>query len=1220
MKNKIKKLLILFLIFIQISLINAAPISEQIVVDQIGYRTNSVKWFMIKNPITGYDSAITYVPGTTVQLRRSSDNAVMQTINLIQWNGGNEDTTFSGDQVWQGEFTSFITPGTYHIYDPTNDRQSYNFEIGDNIYNSALVASVKMFFYNRSNITITASTGGTWIHAYDHGQQGAALLYDNSLGGVQQGTQRDITKGWFDAGDYRKYTSWMANVIWHLGYAFEWNSNKFGDNTGINESGNGVPDILDEIKWELDWMLKMQETNTSSPIFGALYSGCFVVNGYSGSYSDGDPSLDQNPYFYANYSTGATASGAAAFAIGARLFAPYEVAYPGYSAQLRTAAVNAWNFLVAHPSNIQYDHTNFNNANANVSDVEEKQLRFMAAAELYRLTGDSTYKEYCDANYNNPNTGDWHQPIINNYFETGASGTMQRGLISYCMAPGATLSVVNAIKTSLQNGIEWNITSRINNCPYKAHMWQGHYCWGSNAMKAGWANMCLYGAYLNVNPSMTSKYLETAEEYLHYYFGRNATAYCYLTQSQIFGADKPITQIFHGWFCDGTIWDTNPAPGYLSGGPNYYYSVNSIIPPYGQPPMKSYRDWNSVWPDSSWEITEPSTGYQAAFVMLLAAFAGTVATPTNTPTFTSTITPGGPTFTFTPTRTNTGTFTPTFTATTPPPFDLIYDGDTTGYRISDGTVHNGGTGTMTEATGGQTGNGMQLYYTNPGWWQEHWWDLNTNKNIGSNTHLVFNVKAVSGSVSQFLVRINWSNNYPDVANYLVEGGVIDTTWKTARIPLSALLESGQTAIDFIDFINNWNADYTVMVDNIRLEGAAPTATNTNTATATRTHTPTNTATMTNTGTPTNTITNTGTNTATNTMTNTRTSTATYTITNTATNTNTSIFTNTPTNTFTFTNTKTYTETVTGTQPPTWTNTNTPTNTLTSTNTSTPTNTDTQINTNTPTNTNTFSSTATQIFTNTETNTATFTATDTITNTPTNTLSPTETVTGSQPPTWTNTDTPSFTATATHTATPSCSSTATESSTSIATGTFTGTNTATGTPTYTPTFTFSYTPTNTRTNTPVNTSTNTQVNTFTQTPTATYSFTSTFTPTFTQQMTNTPVPTNTPEQGEFKFDETFKIINFPNPVNTDTDIKIKYRIKGQEEQVTVRIYTNAFRLVFEIVCVRSKIISDNNGIREITLKKDYIKNLAKGTYYYVIIAKDKQNKEIKSKINKIIIIK
>ncbi len=233
---------------------------------------------------------------------------------------------------------------------------------------------------------------------------------------------------------------------------------------------------------------------------------------------------------------------------------------------------------------------------------------------------------------------------------------------------------------------------------------------------------------------------------------------------------------------------------------------------------------------------------------------------------------------------------------------------------------------------------------------------------------------------------------------------------------------------------------------------------------------------------------------------------------------------------------------------------------------------------THTNTMTFTSTHTYTFTSTETRTFTITYT------------PTETVTGSQPPTWTNTDTP------THTTT------------------YTSTNTFTNSST----FTLTNTNTNTPTNTITKTSTHSATNTITYTPTNTNTFT--YTSTFSQQITNTPTHTKTSEDDELKFDNTVKIINYPNPANTNADIKIRYKVKGSEQQVIIRIYTNAFRLIKEINYKKSEISIDFNGIREIRIKKQNIKDMATGSYYYIIIAKDKNGSEVISKISNLVILK
>ena len=65
----------------------------------------------------------------------------------------------------------------------------------------------------------------------------------------------------------------------------------------------------------------------------------------------------------------------------------------------------------------------------------------------------------------------------------------------------------------------------------------------------------------------------------------------------------------------------------MTGGPNPAFAPDPayagppLVPPRNQPAMKSYRDWNTGWPQNSWEVTEPAIGYQGRYVRLLAAFA-----------------------------------------------------------------------------------------------------------------------------------------------------------------------------------------------------------------------------------------------------------------------------------------------------------------------------------------------------------------------------------------------------------------------------------------------------------------------------------------------------------------------------------------------------------------------------------------------------------------------
>jgi endoglucanase len=104
-----------------------------------------------------------------------------------------------------------------------------------------------------------------------------------------------------------------------------------------------------------------------------------------------------------------------------------------------------------------------------------------------------------------------------------------------------------------------------------------------------------------------------------------------LTNMVAYGAEKSVNEIYHGWFGDGTDFDNalsspyGPAPGYVTGGPNPTYEPDAsyptdIVPPQNQPAQKSYKDWNTSWPENSWEITEPAIYYQAAYIKLLSKF------------------------------------------------------------------------------------------------------------------------------------------------------------------------------------------------------------------------------------------------------------------------------------------------------------------------------------------------------------------------------------------------------------------------------------------------------------------------------------------------------------------------------------------------------------------------------------------------------------------------
>ncbi len=148
----------------------------------------------------------------------------------------------------------------------------------------------------------------------------------------------------------------------------------------------------------------------------------------------------------------------------------------------------------------------------------------------------------------------------------------------------------------------------------------------------------------NLDTLNNQNYRGAALGFINYFHGINPTAFCYLTNMGSFGAENSVNEVYHGWFADGSsLWDRagtsayGPAPGLMPGGVNPTYALDGccpsgcspynslcntslVTPPLGQPIQKSYRDWNTSWPQNSWTITEPGIYTQASYVRLISGF------------------------------------------------------------------------------------------------------------------------------------------------------------------------------------------------------------------------------------------------------------------------------------------------------------------------------------------------------------------------------------------------------------------------------------------------------------------------------------------------------------------------------------------------------------------------------------------------------------------------
>lgn len=590
-------------------------------IDQIGYRPADRKIAVISNPQTGYNAPDPYTPGVTLEVRKVSDNSVVFSGAPVAWNGGATHLQ-SGDKAWWFDFSSVTTIDDYYINDPANNKRSYAFRIAPDVYNDALKYAVRAYYYQRCGTPkLAAYAGANYTDVTCHEGSLQDLDCRDVTDPSNTSLSRDLSGGWHDAGDYNKYTNFTLATLHYLLDAYEQHPSAFGDNTNIPESGNGTPDLLDEIKWELDWLLKMQNSDGS-----ALMK--VSTMGFTGG---SPPSTDNAQRYYGAAQSSATRTVCSEFAHAAIIFRNLSNAtMQDYGDTLLAHAQLAWTWLQNNPGYSNYANTNFSSANPEVSTYDQDATSFTAAVYLYAATGSAAYRTYVDNNYTNIHALQW------TYWYPFES-VYQNALLYYCSTAGATASVVNTIRSDCSNSVSGNNTDLLpayasQTDPYMAYMKDADYVWGNNQFKCETGSIFYNMVRYNIDLPNQTNYTNASEGYLHYIHGLNAVNYCFLTNGNAFGADHFTMQIYHGWFGDGTMYDSTasyigPPPGYLPGGVNANYSPDAaysgppISPPQNQPVQKSYKDWNTSWPENSWEISEIAIYTSAAYVKLASGFA-----------------------------------------------------------------------------------------------------------------------------------------------------------------------------------------------------------------------------------------------------------------------------------------------------------------------------------------------------------------------------------------------------------------------------------------------------------------------------------------------------------------------------------------------------------------------------------------------------------------------
>jgi len=586
----------------------AAPVTPNIKMDYFGYRPSDVKV-----------AIFTANPGATVQFRNTSDAVVFTVPN----NGGSitsmgADGQPSGDTVWQVNFTPFNAAGTYRLYVPSWNQQSYDFKLDANVYNDVGKVALKTFYYQRCGVAhpqpyAQAPWSDPFIcHAYLTASTPAAQ--EPNYGTL------DLSGGWHDAGDYNKYI-WgdLFLAMNMLMIAYENNPAVWGDGQLlIPGGGNGVPDILDEIKVEIDWMLKMQRPG------GEVLRR--VWDDYGGAPDSSPPSRAVHNHHYYGADVDSTSIFVASVARFARICASRGDPY-GNVAALKAAAILSWN---------------------NVLGQGDSTMKSWAAAELWRLDQTITSaKSYVENFY-----PDWGTAFHEGY------SAATHAAYAYIRTPGANATIVSRMKTGIGVTVDEYFVWR---GPYRNSMRDAYYHWGSNKPRGSWGVLLLEAVNLGATGSHTAaECLELAQDFLHAFHGQNPMGMTYLSNMSAYGGEHSSYQFFHSWFGaitdpESVAWyrglppgvtepdypyfkgvdnygvsDNNtslygPAPGFVPGGPNKDYSGLAKPPGAVTYYERFYRDWIDNSPrgwsrTKPWEVNENSISYQGPYVALIAAF------------------------------------------------------------------------------------------------------------------------------------------------------------------------------------------------------------------------------------------------------------------------------------------------------------------------------------------------------------------------------------------------------------------------------------------------------------------------------------------------------------------------------------------------------------------------------------------------------------------------
>jgi endoglucanase len=556
------------LIIIACCLTAAAAPTTAIKVDQVGYLPHAPKIAFVVSDQTANEFLVRKVNDSSIVFRGVLSTPVVD--------------PDSGDRVQLADFSPFRSEGRFYIEVPGVGR-SWSFSIDDSVYRRAYYLTMRSFYGQRCG---TAVDLGPEFPNYKHAACHLIGAFHSTSG---KSGPRVSSKGWHDAGDYGRYVVNSGISTGELLWTWEIFGSRIKNlRLDIPESTNSTPDILDEIRWNLDWMLTMQDEDggvwhkQTSEHFAdfVLPENDKLVNYVIGTGKD--------PF----KSSTATADFAAVMAIAARVYKPFDAAY---ASNCLAAAEKAWAWLLKNP-NVTFRNTG-DVVTGGYGDNDARDEFLWAAAELWRTTRQVEYEVLFLNSYAQL------LPAIN-LGPPGWPKVASLALWTYLLTDGANKDAAAAIRQLTLKTAE-EIVDRTNKNGYRVSLTTKDYVWGSNGVVANYGVQLLVANHIKPD----TRYAETALENLHYLLGRNTFSLSWVTQL----GENSFRHPHHR--PSEADRNSEPWPGLLSGGPNRFRQDPAMKKLANLPPAKMYMDdWES------YATNENAINWNAALVFLLAGF------------------------------------------------------------------------------------------------------------------------------------------------------------------------------------------------------------------------------------------------------------------------------------------------------------------------------------------------------------------------------------------------------------------------------------------------------------------------------------------------------------------------------------------------------------------------------------------------------------------------